>query len=303
MPMQKPSCNDADRKRRFTGEDYVSEQTINKLLRVYVCATVGLFGLIFIIICYNDVCSTSICGNLSGFTGSYIGGAVGGIGTLLTVYITHGDTRKTQQDNIVQFEDEKRRNERKERKQFADEIRKDVAKYIRDITKYFQMSWQAENLEIKGRALNIKLCCIMSQMDDRYAGIQKIKLGKNTDEYNWLQLELAQLKEKKSDLRYKLEQNTRTCERNQVYRDVAYECLVLLQMKLKNIDGGEAILKQIDSIYNSKLFNMNELNEVGSETEKQQLSIKDKLKELEIETDNLSNMTAKFVEEYVNQKR
>lgn len=64
----------------------------------------------------NNVYSVLSNGEWGGFLGSYIGGALGGIGTLLAVFITTKETRNIQRENSAQIENEKRRNEKKGKK-------------------------------------------------------------------------------------------------------------------------------------------------------------------------------------------
>ena len=82
---------------------------------ISVCIVLMLPFALEIFIFRNNVYSVLSNGEWGGFLGSYIGGALGGIGTLLAVYITTKETRKTQQENSAQIESERKRNEKTER--------------------------------------------------------------------------------------------------------------------------------------------------------------------------------------------
>ena len=60
--------------------------------------------LLEVVIFRNEAYSALTNGEWGGFLGSYIGGALGGIGTLLAVYITTKETRKIQKSTLQQIE-------------------------------------------------------------------------------------------------------------------------------------------------------------------------------------------------------
>jgi gas vesicle protein len=145
-----------------------------------IVVTIFIFAFVIIVLPFvleiaifrNDVYSVLSNGEWSGFLGSYIGGALGGIGTLLAVYMTTKETRKIQQENSTQIEDEKRRNERKERKQFADKIAKDIATYITDISNYFYACRALEQLYSNEKNLKGKLHRIDCQIGEKYNALK-----------------------------------------------------------------------------------------------------------------------------------
>lgn len=230
----------------------------------------------------RELCSRKKWG---GFLGSYIGRALGGVGTLLAVYITTKETRKIQQENSIQIEDEKRHNERKERKQFADEIAKDIATYITDISNYFYACCSLEQLYCKERNFNDELYRTDCQIDEKHNALKKINLDEHTDEYISVQNELDELKQKESELKYKIKRNSKEMEQNKANRTIANERYFLLQIKLQNIESGADILKQL------KLIHCNSANVEGTD-----------LDFISRETDKLLNMTVRFVDRYVNQE-
>ena len=209
----------------------------------------------------NNIFSVLSNGEWSGFLGSYIGGVFGGVGTLLAVYITTKETRKIQQENSAQIEDEKRRNEKKERKQFADEIAKDIAMYITDISKYFYVCRALQQLHNKEQELNNELHNIDCKIGTKHNILKKLNIvnDADTEEYLSIQNELEELKQKESELKYQIERNSREMERNKADRTIAIECYFLLKIKLQNIESGKDLLKQLKFIHD----NSNNIGTVG----------------------------------------
>jgi len=235
----------------------------------------------------NNAYSVLSNGEWGGFLGSYIGGALGGIGTLLAVYITTKETRKIQQENSTQIEDEKKRNEKKERKQFADTIAKDIAMYITDISKYFYACRALEQLHNKEHELNNELYSIDCKIGAKHTALKKLNIvnDEDTEECLSVQNELEELKQKESELKYRIERNSKEMEQNRADRTIAIECYFLIKIKLQNIECGVDILKQLKFIHD------NSANVGGTD-----------LDFISVETDKLLNMTVRFVDRYVNQK-
>ena len=95
----------------------------------------------------NSVYSVLTNGEWASFLGSYIGGVVGGAGTLIALWVTTNETRKIQEENLNQFNADRSLNDRKERKQFADIIAQDISIYIANINNYFYASRHSERLD------------------------------------------------------------------------------------------------------------------------------------------------------------
>ncbi len=263
----------------------MSKKKLAVIIIISIFVIAALPFVLEIAIFRNDVYSVLSNGEWGGFLGSYIGGVLGGVGTLLAVYITTKETRKIQQENSTQIEDEKRRNERKERKQFADEIAKDIATYITDISNYFYACRDLKQLYVKERNLNDELYRIDWQIGQKHNTLKKLNLDKNADEYISVQNELEELKQKESELKYRIGKNAREIERNKADRTVANERYFLLQMKLQNIEKGEVILKQLEFIHS----NSTNIDETAYNF-------------ISIESDKLLNLTVRFLDIYINQK-
>lgn len=97
----------------------------------------------------NNVYSVLTNGEWGSFLGSYIGGIVGGAGTLIAMYVTTKETRKVQDENSNQLKEDRSLDSKKERKQFADGIAKDIASYITDISQYYYANCWSWDLQRK----------------------------------------------------------------------------------------------------------------------------------------------------------
>ncbi len=262
------------------GEIDMKKNKIAIIVFISVCILIFPFAL-EICIFRNNVYSVLSNGEWGSFLGSYIGGALGGIGTLLAVYITTKETRKIQQENLAQIESERKRNEKTERKKFADEIAKDIATYITDISKYFYACRFSKRLDDEERSLNDEL----KQISEKYHALDKSNIDNDTQEYIAVQNELEKLKQKELEVKYQIERKSKEIEQNRANRTIASERYFLLKIKLQNIESGADILKQLKRIHDNS-GNVEETD----------------LYFISTETDKLLNMTVQFVDRYVNQK-
>lgn len=239
----------------------------------------------------NNAYSVLSNGEWGSFLGSYTGGALGGVGTLLAVFITTKETRKIQRENSTQIENEKRRIEKKERKQFADEIAKDIATYTTYISKYFETCWFLGALYDKESRLDNELNAVENKIEAKYIALKSIVNDDGTEKCSSIRIDLEELKQKKAELKYKIERNSTEIERNKADRTIANERYFLLKIKLKNIVCGTDILKQLKVIYDNSACVRRDYS-----------GFMDVSNFMEKEIDELLDMTTQFVDRYVNQK-
>jgi len=263
----------------------MSKKKILVIILISVFVIVALPFVLEAVVFRNEVYSVLSNGEWGGFLGSYIGGALGGVGTLLAVYITTKETRKIQQENSVQIEDEKERTERKERKQFADEIANNIARYITNISKYFYANRALDRLDKDRDRLNKELSSIQQEIQAHYDTQKGLNIEDDLDEYAKIDLEIDQLKQKKDGILIRLQNTEKDIEHNRGDRTIAIECYFLLKIKLKDIDEAKSILSQLEFIHN------NSANVEGTD-----------FNFINEETNKLLNMTVRFVDRYVNQK-
>lgn len=262
----------------------MSKKKIVIIVFISVFVIAALPFVLEIAIFRNDVYSVLSNEEWGGFLGSYIGGALGGVGTLLAVYITTKETRKIQQENSTQIKADQERNERKDRKQFADEIAKDIARYIANISKYFYANRALECLDKDRDRLDKEFRSIQQEIQVQYNKQKVLNLEDDLDEYAKIDLEIDQLKQKKDGILIRLQNVEKSIEHNREDRTIAIEYYFLLKIKLRDIAEAKSILNQLELIHN------NSANVEGTD-----------FNFISVETDKLLNMTVRFTDRYVNQ--
>lgn len=258
----------------------MSKKKIAIIVFIFVFIVLMLPFALEIFIFRNNVYSVLSNGEWGGFLGSYIGGALGGIGTLLAMYITTKETRKVQQENSAQIEDERKRNEKMERKLFADEIAENIAKYISEISAYFYGCRTIERLNNNLRNAQDELYRIDCDIKNL------LKLEQQNDDISHIETKINMLNHKKDMQKYRIEIIEKDIDKYKVNRIIANECYFLLQMKLQNIDEGNDIIKQIEYIHSNSSGVVDGI----------------KWDWIDEETKKLQNITVRFIERYVEQK-
>ena len=195
--------------------------------RIFEIAGVSLLVILVIIaipillellIFRNNVPSELTNGEWGSLLGSYIGGAIGGIGTLIAVFITTIETRKIQQTTLNQMKIDRETLEKKERKEFADEIAGSVARYLAEINKYYYNCRRANNL---------------------FEELDKISPFPPMGQYNQAYIQEMNRKEN-----IERELRNLNCDRHE-----ANECYFLLHIKLDTIDIACTLLQRLDLIH------------------------------------------------------
>ena len=136
------------------------------------------------------------------FLGSYIGGLFGGIGTLIAVCITTKETRKIQKENSEQIKNEREINDRKERKQFSDSVAEDIAKYIANIQNYSIFTCNSSELYKSKIITEKRLRDIRKSLYEEKERFRNIDINTKFNEYQETEKYIDELKEKKEDFRY-----------------------------------------------------------------------------------------------------
>ena len=248
----------------------------NKKIVLFLIPTLVISFIIPFILEYfiyrNHVYSVLDNSDWSSFLGSYISGLIGGIGTLVAVFISINETRK------VQYKSDKDR-DYNERKKFSDEIIVYVSKYITDINKYFYNCKTAktnkENLQIKKIELN-DLQCKINELNETLP-----KISSDTDQMIKLSLEKESLEKKESILIYKIKDIEREIELYRADRTIAIECYYILNIKLKDMPSANSVISQLEYIHR-QLFDQN-------------------YEWISKETDKLITMTVSFIDNYCSE--
>lgn len=262
----------------------MNKKIIRTLIILISIVCIIPFALEFLVFRNN---AYSILGNgeWSGFLGSYIGGALGGIGTLFSVYFTTKETRKIQKENAVIIEKEKESSAKRERKKFADGIVQDVAKYVTNISKYFYDAHVVNELNNNIDEWNRELRDVKHRIQQNLELEKEMDFTSQKKEYIRIDREIEQLKQNEEELKYIIEENIRKTERNKADKTIAIECYFLIKMKLKDLEAGKSIMNQLEYIHvNSSNAGHTALEFIERETEK------------------LLNLTVEFVDRYVSHK-
>lgn len=237
-----------------------------------VILLVLLAGIPFILehfIFRNSVYSVLTNGEWASFLGSYIGGVIGGAGTLIALWVTTNETRKVQEENLSQLNADRSLENRKERKQFLDEIAKDISVYVTDIVKYFHDCRSANRLDIDRHNTDMHLKSIQNQIQSKYSQKKKLNIDQNTEAYLGIESEIEQLGQEESDTRYKLERIENEIKNIQGDRRIAVERYFVLRIKLQNIKEAQSLLEQLEYIHtNSANVNGTHLDFAKEETQK-----------------------------------
>ncbi|PKM75385.1 MAG: hypothetical protein CVU92_01705 [Firmicutes bacterium HGW-Firmicutes-17] len=146
--------------------------------------------------------------------GSYIGGVIGGLGTLIAVYITTIETRKIQQHTQEEIDENKAMSAKKERKIFSDEIAKVISKYLSDI----KICFQANQIIYK-----------------KYARLRHLKN----------ELSFSELSFHRIDCQKEIDSLLIDIKHTQENQPVPAENLNLLRIYLHNIDEAQDLLEKL----------------------------------------------------------
>lgn len=130
---------------------------IKKYTVILIVAFVVVVLLPFILeffIFRNKIYSSLSNGEWGGFLGSYLGGIISGIGTILAVWVTTKETRAIQNKTQDNIESDRRFQRQNQRRAFTDDIARIVSEYIADISGYYYASRHKEDDYI--RSLSVK---------------------------------------------------------------------------------------------------------------------------------------------------
>ncbi len=202
-----------------------------------------------------------------GFLGSYTGGILGGLCTLVVMYFTRKDTRDIQEENKALTLKIQEENNYNLKKQFTDELIKLIADYITDINKFFCDQY-------------------LKYANQTYNKFNKKKEHKCIldDPKELEKLSSLVSEDKKIIINYTEEIKN---EIPKINREKSVNIYYILDMRLKNINGTEQIWESINRIHN----NLCHLEEDTNRYERE--------KEFQNEIDNLKNLTMQFIENYL----
>lgn len=179
----------------------------------------------------NSVYSVLTNGEWAAFLGSYLGGIIGGAGTLIAMYVTTNETRKIQNENLNQLKEEHLLADKKERKQFADDIAGNISSYITDILKYTENAEKVVSLKKKKEDLHKELLTIRESIDEYNRIIKKV-LTLSTESQKKAKRNLQQALRDESRVQQDMNDVDREISNLERSRLIANQCYYLLKIKL-----------------------------------------------------------------------
>ncbi|WP_167957294.1 hypothetical protein [Anaerosporobacter faecicola] len=219
----------------------------------------------------NEFASALDNSDWSSFFGSFLGGIIGGAGTLVAVYITTKETRKIQLDAQKNklYDD---------RKKFVDEIIVYMSRYITDINSYLWGCRESERLNSDLTQLMRDSSTIISDL--RLVNDKLVKVDPNdTDSIIRLSMEKDSYDTEKAVVDKKIEDKQNEIQNNKVNRTIACECYYILKVHLEPINEAQFVIKQLEYVHNGLQGRL--ASEFFPETEK------------------LMNVTIEFVNQYL----
>lgn len=267
---------------------------INMILIIIIISVLVIFltpVLLEYFIFRNNIYSVLSNSEWGSFLGSYIGGLFGGIGTLIAVCITTKETRKIQKENSEQIKNEREINDRKERKQFSDSVAEDIAKYIANIQNYSIFTCNSSELYKSKIITEKRLRDIRKSLYEEKERFRNIDINTKFNEYQETEKYIDELKEKKEDFRYIIQDITNELELNKVDRINIDKYYSILKMKLKNIELANSIIKKLEEIHRES-YGINRDNDIDTNKDIAATIIK--------ETEVLLDITIEFIDKYVD---
>jgi len=248
---------------------------------VMIIAVYTVVGIILPFIFKYIIFESTTFSNLSnnewaGFLGSYVGGILGGLGTLISVYITvkesrdmqienKKDTDKKILDDKVEREAERKEDKKlegqRERRKVADDIAVYIGKYITHISKYYYACKWAEMIDESFRQANDKLREVERELLTLNEKISKVST--DSDEFVQLEVERERLLDKKKILERKYNEQLKEKERNSIEgnRTEANECYFIIKTKLFNIAEADGMLCQVDVLHKEMFRHLKDMDE------------------------------------------
>lgn len=258
------------------------KKVVNKIMiimAVYIVVGIVL-PFIFKFLIFESTAFSNLSNNeWAGFLGSYVGGILGGLGTLISVYITVKDSRDMQAENkrdtdqkLLEDKEErekerkedKRLEGQKERRQFAADISVYIGTYITHISKYYYASRISEKLHEDCKIAKDKLkeiekkICVLDKEIDKYVSENDF----STDGFVKLDLQRQHLSEKKCIAEREYNEALRKKENNskEANRLKANECYFVLNTKLYNIAEANALLDQLKVFHNDIFQHLHDMS-------------------------------------------
>lgn len=240
-------------------------KNISIIIGIYVLIGVALPFIFKYVIFESNQFSNLNNAEWAGFLGSYVGGVLGGLGTLIAVFITVKDSKeaqiKNEQDASKRIEEDRKERNRerdedklqeimKEKNRFAISIAEYIGKYITHISKYYYANLYAEGSQEEYLCARKKLIETETEIDKIYEKINGV--DSSSEEFIQLELKKNQLLDKKQKLQREYEEKKYNDQKNREEgnRTVANECFFTLKTMLHGIREADVMKNKLSEIHN-----------------------------------------------------
>lgn len=253
---------------------------------IWIITLYIVIGILIPIIFKYTIFENPALSNLSnnewaGFLGSYVGGILGGLGTLIAVYITVKSSMSIQEENKREtdqrIEEECKRhqaeiiaenqrrdiernsdieeNNKRDRQQFVNRIAKELGTYITHISKYHYAGLEAENLQGEVDRAKAELLQIeqkLKKIDEKFSAVNV----DDSDEIIRVSTERDEIVDEKERLSriYNEALAERRLNREFGNRLTANEAFFTLKVVLSNIESAENLLKKLKEVHGGAGF-------------------------------------------------
>lgn len=289
---------------------------------IFIIITYALIGIFIPIIinCFvfkNENGSIPSVDGWASFLGSYVGGILGGLGTLIAMYFTIKQAIDIQSDNKADMDKKlveqnrireqeynrdkadrdaersknEERRERELRMQFADGIAELIGRYITVITNYYYANITAERLNKELWGISTELNCKQNSLvSARYESEQASKSADDVNRLVNVETKKENLIAEYQEVERKLDRKQKEIEENKKFgnRLGANEAYFIIKTKLMDIHEGDEILEQLNKIHSS-------VSSPQKDMEKNKFRIN-------AETEELMKRYSRFRETYVGSK-
>lgn len=240
-------------------------KNISVIICIYVLVGIALPFVFKYSIFENNTFSNLNNGEWASFLGSYVGGILGGLGTLIAVFITVKDSKeaqlKNEEDTTKRIEnDRKERNrerdedkvmeEIKEKNRFAISVAEYLGKYVTHISKYYYANLHAESARNDYLFARQNLLDIENKIEGVNNKIDSV--DSNSDEFVKLEVEKEHLTDKKQKIQREYEEKRYENRKNseEGNRTIANECFFTLNTMLYGIPEASTLRNKLGDIHN-----------------------------------------------------
>lgn len=222
------------------------------------------------------------------FLGGYVGGVLGGLGTLTAMYFTikqsfdiqaenkkdtdekianesyrrHKEYIRDKADRDAERKEEWDNHQKEIRRQLADNIAELVGKYITEISKYHYSSMWAESLDNEFRELKEKYRKADSEYQVKLKKISEYEGDRESDEYRKLCDERDKLAIKHKSCYRKYDEKRQEVENNRKYGDrlSANQAFFTMRTKLNGITQAEEFLALLKTTHHESGLGNNDVS-------------------------------------------